>query len=261
MRLFWLFFLSFILLSSCSNAPEKTKEGFQFLKENKEISALNAFNEALKDDPDHPKALLGVAILMSRNPLTYSIAYRKVQKALEALKNKNDRKIAYEIYAQITDTNESYKENQKNLLKCIEKENIVSEKILYYLARAYRKDKLFKKADQILSKYSKPTMSKVLFYHGVILAQDFYRYPSAFKKVESSGFLKDLTKTNEASRKKKFFLIKLYYKTGEKKKAVHLLDEMRSKDKKNASEYNQIKNAILYYGYRFQWEDYTWKEL
>lgn len=262
MRNNWLLFATFLIfLISCGKAPEKTKRGFQYLAQNKEISALNAFNEALADDPDHPRALLGVAILMSRNPLTYSIAYRKVRRALQNLDDKKDRKKAYEIFAKITDANENYKENQKVLSKCIKEEKIESEEVLYYLARAYREEKLYKNANEILEKYAGKNMKKMNLYHAVILAQDLYWYKDALKKAEIAGLPDNIKKIDDSERKKYLFFMQLYYKNGMRKKAVHLVDTLILLDKEREAEYKKIKLNIKHYGYRFTWQALDWNDL
>ncbi len=245
---------------SCGSASRKADEGFQFLEQKKEISALDAFNEALRDDPDHPRALLGISILMSRNELTRPIALRNLRNAMPGLSREKDKNLACELTADVMIAEKQEEAALIFLQEKIGKKECNSEKLLFYLTDLLRKSGQSKNAEEILKKNVRPAMKKIGILHALILAKDLYLYPGAVPILENMK-LYDLSQNTEANRKKIFLNMLVYYKSGNIPKAqegARLLEKIHPEEK---AAYEKMLKNMQYRALTFTWPEFTWEEL
>jgi len=252
--------LGMFAMVSCGNASRKADEGFRFLEQKKEISALDAFNEALRDDPDHPRALLGISVLMSRNELTRPIALRNLRNAMPGLSREKDKNLACELLAEVMIAENQKEGAMKFLTDAFAKKTCFSEKSLFILSDLLRKSGQSKNAEKILKKKVRPEMKKIGILHALILAKDLYQYPAAVHILENMK-LYELSQNTEAIRKKIFLNMLVYYKFGNIPKAqegARLLEKIHPEEK---VAYEKMLKNMQYGALTFTWPEFTWEEL
>jgi tetratricopeptide (TPR) repeat protein len=214
--------LVLLFFLNCNKAEELAKEGHYHLKNQRYISALTLFEQALSEDRDNGLALLGKGICLLQSPLTLSIGESLIKRSISRLEEPGDKLTGYMKLSEAMDQTNNTQKAHAYLLKAYA-EGLSSEVFFIEFARSFYSKKDTSGFLQTLENGLKtfPDSAELKYRSAVALAfysKDYIKSAERIKEVPGDFF-------NASS--KRYNQLQIFKKAGLEKEFNILLDKLK----------------------------------
>jgi tetratricopeptide (TPR) repeat protein len=218
-------FFIFLLFLNCNKAEELAKEGHFHLNNERYISALTLFEQALAEDKDNGLALLGKGICLLQSELTLSIGESLIKRSVSRLEEPAHKLNAYMKLSEAMQQSNNKQKAHAYLLKAYA-DGLSSEAFFVEFARSFYAKQDTSGFLQTLENGLKTfPQSKILRYHSAIALafynKDYGKSAERLNELPSDFF-------DEAA--KRFNQILIIKKAGMEKEFNILLDKMKKEE-------------------------------
>ena len=219
-----LFFILLLALN-CNKAEELAKEGHFHLKNERYISALTLFEQALAEDKENGLALLGKGICLLQSELTLSIGESLIKRSVSRLEEPADKLNAYMKLSKAMQQSNNKQKAHAYLLKAYA-DGLSSEEFFIEFARSFYAKQDTSGFLQTLENGLKTfPQSETLRYHSAV-ALAFYNKDYG----KSAERLKQLPSHFFDDSAKRFNQLLIFKKAGIEEEFNILLDKMKKED-------------------------------
>lgn len=215
-RLSLFFFLTAILLSSCTQGNRLARRGLDELDQGNNVTALTLFEKSLEKNKKNSLALYGKGMVLLDSEFTRDIGLSMLSQSLEKLPEKAYRTQAYEKLIEIN-IRRNHKPQVKELLEQAKQENISSPYLVITASRYEKASVAQNLIEQELVKFP----DNILLLRELILTLGVQRkYEEALEKIPK------LPSGNEQL----FLKVQLTYLKGDQKKAAEVYQKISQHD-------------------------------